>query len=49
MIQASIGDAWERGCYQIMLLSGLDRPEARAFHEAIGSDKHSKQAFAMYR
>jgi GNAT superfamily N-acetyltransferase len=40
---------WVRGCYKVMLMSASGRAGAHELYEALGFDKHSKQAFVMKR
>ena len=49
LMAALIEACWERGCYKIMLLSGLARPEAHRFYEEVGFDRRAKQAFVLRR
>ena len=49
-MSALIERCWERDCYKIMLQSGTRRAgEAHAFYDAIGFDRHAKQAFVIRR
>jgi len=48
VMETLIGACRERGCYKIMLLSGVARPEAHRFYETLGFDRDAKQGF-LYR
>ena len=47
LMDAVAGFARERGCYKVMLLSGLERPEAHAFYETLGY-RHAGKGFKLY-
>jgi GNAT superfamily N-acetyltransferase len=47
LMGAAAGIARGQGCYKIMLMSGITRPEAHKFYESIGFDGSSKRAFEM--
>lgn len=49
LLQALIDACWERGCYKIMLLSGLHRPEAHRFYARVGFDPDAKRGFVLRR
>lgn len=40
--------AWDLGCYKVMLLTGADRPDNHAFYAAAGFEQ-SKTGFQMRR
>jgi GNAT superfamily N-acetyltransferase len=47
LMEAAAGIARGQGCYKIMLMSGISRPEAHEFYESIGFDGSTKRAFEM--
>jgi GNAT superfamily N-acetyltransferase len=47
VIRTLVDLCWERGCYKIMLMSGVNRAQVHAFYESLGFDKSAKQAFSM--
>jgi GNAT superfamily N-acetyltransferase len=40
---------WERRCYKVMLMSGVQRDDAHQFYDALGFDRRAKQAFVITR
>jgi hypothetical protein len=48
-MKALLERRWDAHCYKVMLMSGLKRAEMHGFYEALGFDKHSKQAFVITR
>jgi GNAT superfamily N-acetyltransferase len=47
VMQALLERCWARGCYKVMLMSGMNRAGVHGFYEALGFDKTSKQAFVI--
>jgi GNAT superfamily N-acetyltransferase len=47
VMRALLERCWARGCYKVMLMSGVSRAEVHGFYEALGFDKKSKQAFVI--
>lgn len=41
----ALTQAWQAGCYKVMLLTGRKDEATLQFYEAAGFDRHSKQAF----
>lgn len=48
VVQAAIAQAWEAGCYKVMLLTGRKDPAVLAFYEACGFSR-GKTAFEVRR
>ena len=49
-IRALVERAWQEDCYKVSLTSGVSRAgEAHLFYEALGFDRHAKQAFVLTR
>jgi len=49
LLSAMVARCWQRDCHKIMLMSGAARRDAHAFYEAVGFDRHAKQAFLIRR
>jgi len=47
VMRALLALCWARRCYKVMLMSAGGRAEIHAFYEALGFDKHAKQAFVI--
>lgn len=47
LLRTLIERCWTRGCYKIMLMSGVSRAQIYGFYELLGFDKNSKQAFVI--
>ncbi|MDR1735417.1 MAG: GNAT family N-acetyltransferase [Oscillospiraceae bacterium] len=47
LISAAVDFAKERGCYKVVLQSGVKRKEAHRFYESLGFDGDSKRAFEI--
>jgi len=45
VVTRALDAAWRRGCYKVMLMSGMGRREIHSFYEALGFDRDAKQAF----
>ena len=41
--------AWEKGCTEVMLLSGAKNENAHKMYENIGFDKYRKKGFVIYK
>jgi GNAT superfamily N-acetyltransferase len=48
LMRAAIDEAWEAGCYKVMLLTGSKEPGTLRFYEACGFDR-SKTGFQIRR
>lgn len=48
VVQAAIAQAWEAGCYKVMLLTGRKDPAVLGFYEACGFSR-GKTAFEVRR
>ena len=44
-LQHALDQAWSRGCYKVMLLTGRKDEQTYRFYESAGFDRHAKQAF----
>lgn len=49
VLREAVERCWSRDCYKVMLMSASGRAAAHEFYEAIGFDRHSKQAFVIKR
>jgi GNAT superfamily N-acetyltransferase len=49
VLEEAVARCWARDCYKVMLMSASGREAAHEFYEAIGFDRHSKQAFIIKR
>jgi GNAT superfamily N-acetyltransferase len=49
VLEEAVARCWARDCYKVMLMSAAGRESAHGFYEAIGFDRHSKQAFIIKR
>ena len=49
VLREALARCWARDCYKVMLMSASGRAAAHEFYEAIGFDRHSKQAFVIKR
>jgi GNAT superfamily N-acetyltransferase len=47
LLQTAIEYAKKRGCYKVMLSSGIARSEAHDFYESLGFDGNSKKTYEM--
>ena len=47
VVSRALEQAWSRGCYKVMLMSGAARQSIHSFYEALGFDRDAKQAFVM--
>ena len=45
VLKHALADAWSRGCYKVMLLTGRKSEATYTFYESAGFDRHAKQAF----
>ncbi len=45
VLQHALGEAWQQGCYKVMLLTARKNEATYRFYESAGFDRHSKQAF----
>jgi GNAT superfamily N-acetyltransferase len=45
LLRRALVDAWESGCYKVMLLTGRKDESTYKFYEQAGFDRHAKQAF----
>ena len=45
VLEHALGFAWRKGCYKVMLLTGLQGEGTYRFYESIGFDRHARQAF----
>jgi GNAT superfamily N-acetyltransferase len=49
VLEEAVARCWARDCYKVMLMSATGRPAAHEFYEALGFDRHGKQAFVIKR
>ena len=49
LINFSLNYAWENGCTEVMLLSGVKNENAHTMYENIGFDKNRKKGFVIYK
>lgn len=49
VLREAVERCWALDCYKVMLMSASGRAAAHEFYEAIGFDRHGKQAFVMKR
>jgi len=49
LLAHALDEAWEAGCYKVMLLSGRHDPATLGFYEGAGFDPHSKFGFVARR
>ena len=47
VLEKAIDLAWEAGCYKVMLMTGRLDEATFKFYEAVGFDRHAKQAFVI--
>lgn len=45
LLRHALDEAWSRGCYKVMLLTGRKDPGTLRFYESVGFDPQGKQAF----
>lgn len=45
----ALEDAWSKGCYKVMLLTGRKDEAVYNFYESVGFDRNAKQAFLAKR
>jgi GNAT superfamily N-acetyltransferase len=45
VLDEALRDAWNAGCYKVMLLTGRKDEATFRFYESAGFDRHEKQAF----
>ncbi|KYF61103.1 hypothetical protein BE11_16490 [Sorangium cellulosum] len=45
VVRHALAEAWEAGCYKVMLLTGSRRPEVHRFYEACGFRADDKTGF----
>lgn len=45
ILRHALNEAWNQGCYKVMLLTGRKNEATFRFYEAAGFDRNAKQAF----
>ena len=45
VLEHALGQAWQQGCYKVMLMTGRKNEETYRFYSSAGFDRHAKQAF----